>query len=193
MERQASRSLPGLELWLAEHKAHGSAWAIEQEHAGTGTTHFVLYTGAPTSENEGSQAESPAQKLAQIQKRIRSIVEAMEHAIGTHEFEQARLHSDEEIKERENLRLLREQCSVQELRKPLPFLCIEVLRNDDLAEIQSRCDDYLAEGAAEVWLLDPRLKPAYTVNKAAGLREFKGEILQLANPPLELDLRKIFN
>jgi len=41
--------------------------------------------------------------------------------------------------------------------------------------------------------LHPGLKRAYTVTKTDGLREFKGEILQIANPPLEMDLSKIFD
>jgi ATP-dependent Clp protease ATP-binding subunit ClpC len=41
------------------------------------------------------------------QKRIRFIVHRMESAIANHEFEKARFYSDEERKERENLRNLR--------------------------------------------------------------------------------------
>ena len=55
-----------------------------------------------------------------------------------------------------------------------------------------RYDDYIAEGVAQVWLLDPGFKRAYTVTKTDGLRAFKGEILEIANPPLEMDLRRIF-
>jgi hypothetical protein len=40
--------------------------------------------------------------------------------------------------------------------------------------------------------LDPDLKRAYTVTKAEGFREFRGGILQIVNPPLEMDLRTIF-
>jgi len=67
-------------------------------------------------------------------------------------------------------------------------VCIEII-SDDLSEVRKRCDDYIAE----VWLLDPYFKRAYTVTKTAGLREFKGEILQIANPPLEMDLTRIFD
>src|SRR5487761_109089 len=47
--------------------------------------------------------------LADIQKRIKFIVHRMENAIANHEFEKARFYSDEERKERENLRALREK------------------------------------------------------------------------------------
>ena len=75
----------------------------------------------------------------------------------------------------------------------VPLLCIEIIRDDLFSEVRKRCDDYIAEGVIEVWLLDPDLKRAYTVTKTEGLREFKGEILQIANPPLEMDLRRIFH
>jgi len=39
---------------------------------------------------------------------------------------------------------------------------------------------------AEVWLLDPDSKRAYTVTRTEGLREFKSEILA------GIDLRRIF-
>src|SRR6266536_329555 len=42
--------------------------------------------------------------LADIQKRIKFIVHRMENAIANHEFEKARFYSDEERKERENMR-----------------------------------------------------------------------------------------
>src|SRR4029450_10922701 len=48
-------------------------------------------------------------EVADIQKRIKFIVHRMENAIANHEFEKARFYSDEERKERENLRALREK------------------------------------------------------------------------------------
>jgi ATP-dependent Clp protease ATP-binding subunit ClpC len=44
-----------------------------------------------------------------VQKRIKFIVHRMENAIANHEFEKARFYSDEERKERENLRSLRDK------------------------------------------------------------------------------------
>jgi hypothetical protein len=118
----------------------------------------------------------------------------MERAIATHEFEKARFYSDEERKERENLReLMREQVNLEEPPPRVPFLCIEILRDERFCEVQNRCDDYIAEGVTQVWLLDTDLKRAYTVTKAEGFREFKGGILQIASPPLEMDLRRIFD
>src|SRR5258707_11812467 len=113
--------------------------------------------------------------------------------IANHEFEKARFYSDEERKERENLRLLREQFNLEELPPPVPFLCIEIIRDERFSEVQKRCDDYIAEGVTQVWLLDPDFKRAYTVTKTEGLREAKGGMLEIANPPVEMDLTKIFD
>jgi Uma2 family endonuclease len=136
---------------------------------------------------------APAEKLAQIQKRIDFVVEEMERAIANHEFQKARFYSDEERKECETLRLLREQFNLEEPPPRVPLLCIEIIRDERFSEVQKRCDDYIAEGVTEVWLLDPDSKRAYTVTKAEGLREFRGAILQTADPPLEMDLRMIFD
>ena len=48
-------------------------------------------------------------ELTEVQKRIKFIVHRMENAIANHEFEKARFYSDEERKERENLRALRDK------------------------------------------------------------------------------------
>jgi Uma2 family endonuclease len=88
--------------------------------------------------------------------------------------------------------LLREQFNLEEPPPRVPLLCIEIIRDERFSDVQKRCDDYIAEGVTEVWLLDPDSKRAYTVTKAEGLREFRGGILQIANLPLEMDLRTIF-
>src|ERR671926_528645 len=52
--------------------------------------------------------------VADIQKRIKFIVHRMETAIANHEFEKARFYSDEERKERENMRQLREKYNLDD-------------------------------------------------------------------------------
>ena len=49
------------------------------------------------------------EEITEVHKRIKFIVHRMENAIANHEFEKARFYSDEERKERENLRTLREK------------------------------------------------------------------------------------
>jgi ATP-dependent Clp protease ATP-binding subunit ClpC len=53
--------------------------------------------------------KSETAEIVEVKKRIRQHVRALDNAVANHEFDTARLHSDEERKERENLaRLLRE-------------------------------------------------------------------------------------
>jgi Uma2 family endonuclease len=89
--------------------------------------------------------------------------------------------------------LLCEQFHLEEPPPRIPLLCIEIIREQRFSEVQKRCDDFIAEGVTQVWLLDPYVKRAYTVTKAEGLREFRGAVLQIANPTLEMDLRTIFD
>ena len=49
------------------------------------------------------------EEFTEVQKRIKFIVHRMENAIANHEFEKARFYSDEERKERDNLRALRDK------------------------------------------------------------------------------------
>ena len=146
-----------LDQWLAEREARGGIWTVKQETVGKRTTHLAIYAGDQPKEDEDAQDVAPAEKAAQIQKRIDSICERMEHAIANHEFEKARFYSDEERKEREKLRLLREQFNLEEPPR-VPLLSIEIIRDDSFSDVQRRCNDYNAEGVAEVWLLRTRFK-----------------------------------
>jgi Clp amino terminal domain, pathogenicity island component len=188
-----SASFAPLDQWLAEREARGGIWTVKQKGIPSRTIHFAIYAGDQPKESEQGLEMAPAEKLAQILKRIDFIVKGMERAIANHEFEKVRFYSDEERKERENLRALREQFNLDEPPPRVPLLCIEVIRDERFSEVQKRCDHYIAEGVAQVWLLDPNLKRAYTVTKTEGLREFKSGILQMTDPPLEMDLRRIFD
>jgi len=189
--QRGSASIAGLDQWLAEREARGGIWTVQQERIANRTTHFAIYANEPR-DNEKGEDMAPAEKAAQMQTRLDYIVHQLECAIANHEFEKARFYSEEERKERENLRLLREQFQLEEPPPRVPILCIEIIRGERFSEVQKRCDDYIAEGVSQVWLLDPDLKRAYTVTKTEGLREFQGEILRMAYPPLEMDLRRIF-
>jgi ATP-dependent Clp protease ATP-binding subunit ClpC len=61
--------------------------------------------GAAAQLQQGSLPE----EVVEVQKRIRFIVQRMEASIANHEFEKARFYSQEERKERDNLKQLREK------------------------------------------------------------------------------------
>lgn len=187
-----STSIAGLNRWIAQRRAEGGGWIIEQRDRGN-ATHFALYPNVDPKEPGEDRDVPPAEKLAQIQNRIGFIIERMENAIANHEFEKVRFYSDEERKEREHLRELCEQFNLEAPPPRVPLLCIAVIGDDHFSELRQRCDRFIAEGVAEVWLLDPRLKRAHTFTKTHGFREFKGETLQFASPPLEMALGRIFD
>ena len=76
------------------------------------------------------QTTLPAE-VADIQKRIKFIVHRMENAIANHEFEKARFYSDEERKERENLRQLREKYNLDDSSTG-------VVTKDDIEDVVAR-------------------------------------------------------
>lgn len=186
----ATGAMERLRQWLDEREARGGIWTVKS--AGTAKPDFAVYAGDPPRQNEPGQDVTPAEELAQIQNRLFFIGERMEHAIARHQFGEARLCAEEEKKERENLRRLREEFHLEEPTPPVPFLYIEVVRDEPLSRLRKRCEAYMAGGNTQVWLLDPNSKRAYTVTQTEGLREFQGEVLQIAAPPVELDLRRIF-
>jgi Clp amino terminal domain, pathogenicity island component len=185
--------LARLDQWLARREARGGIYIAKQERVANRTSQFAIYALDQPEDNEKDEDLAPAEKLAKIKRRIDLILKRMESAIANHEFEKARFYSDEERKVREDLRLLGEQFDLDKPPPLVPFLCIEIIGDESFSDIQKRCDDCIAEGVTDVWLLDPRSKRAYTATRAEGLREFRGGILQIADPPLEMDLRTIFD
>ena len=69
--------------------------------------------------------------VSEVQKRIKFIVHRMENAIANHEFEKARFYSDEERKERENLRALRDKYNLDDTSTG-------VVTKDDIEDVVAR-------------------------------------------------------
>jgi ATP-dependent Clp protease ATP-binding subunit ClpC len=70
-------------------------------------------------------------EVAEIQKRVKYITHRMETAIANHEFEKARFYSEEERKEKEQLRVLRE-------RLKLDDSTTGVVTREDIEEVVAR-------------------------------------------------------
>jgi ATP-dependent Clp protease ATP-binding subunit ClpC len=70
-------------------------------------------------------------EITEVQKRVKFIVHRMENAIQNHEFEKARFYSDEERKERENLKALREKYHLDETSTG-------VVGREDIEDVVSR-------------------------------------------------------
>src|ERR1700704_6243888 len=76
------------------------------------------------------QASVP-EEVGEVQKRVKFITHRMETAIANHEFEKARFYSEEERKEKENLRGLRE-------RFKLDDASTGIVTREDIEEVVSR-------------------------------------------------------
>ena len=73
-----------------------------------------------------------------------------------------------------------------------PFLCIEVLSKDDsLAQMKERVDDYLSFGVPHVWLIDPRARRAW-VCSGQGTVEAGGTLTTSA-PEIRVSLAEMFD
>jgi ATP-dependent Clp protease ATP-binding subunit ClpC len=70
-------------------------------------------------------------EMIDVQKRIKFVAHRMENAITNHEFEKARFYSDEERKERENLRVLREKYNIDET-------AMGTVTRDDIEDVVAR-------------------------------------------------------
>src|ERR1035441_9636738 len=71
------------------------------------------------------------EEITEVQKRIKFIVHRMDSAIANHEFEKARFYSDEERKERENLRVVRERLKLDDTNTG-------IVTREDIEEVVAR-------------------------------------------------------
>ena len=70
-------------------------------------------------------------EVAEVQKRVKFITHRMETAIANHEFEKARFYSEEERKEKENLRVVREKLKLDDSTTG-------IVTRDDIEEVVGR-------------------------------------------------------
>jgi hypothetical protein len=100
----------------AERRALGWAWYVRftlSEMCGL----IAGAAGAWLERRPASQVASASplglpQELAEAQQRVDANIAAMVHAIANHQFEKARVHSDEERQARQSVRLLREKYGI---------------------------------------------------------------------------------
>ncbi|MBI3679432.1 MAG: Uma2 family endonuclease [Acidobacteria bacterium] len=73
-----------------------------------------------------------------------------------------------------------------------PLACIEILSKDDrMADIEERVEDYLAFGVPHVWILNPYNRKAY-VYTSEGRKEIKDGVLRTENPRIEISIAELF-
>jgi ATP-dependent Clp protease ATP-binding subunit ClpC len=105
--------------------------------------------GASAQLNQGKLPE----EIVEAQKRIRFIEHRMRNAIANHEFEKARFYSDEERRERENLRGLRQTYKLDEN----PGLTV---RREDIEAVVSKLTGLSVAEIRQSRPADPAAPPA---------------------------------
>jgi|ERR1035437_1965428 Uma2 family endonuclease len=73
-----------------------------------------------------------------------------------------------------------------------PLICIEILSKDDsFSSIVDRLDDYISMGVANIWVIDPHKRRAYTYGADGTIEARDGE-LRVANSNIAVPLANIF-
>ena len=73
-----------------------------------------------------------------------------------------------------------------------PVVCIEILsRGDTLADMQERIDDYVTFGVANIWLIDPVSRRAWTAD-ADGIHALDGDAFTIPETPVHIPLADIY-
>jgi Uma2 family endonuclease len=73
-----------------------------------------------------------------------------------------------------------------------PFLCMEILSNEDSATILlEKLEEYATFGVPHIWIFDPRRKKAYSFQEGC-LKDVHGEVIATSNPEIRLPLEEAF-
>jgi ATP-dependent Clp protease ATP-binding subunit ClpC len=88
-----------------ETAVSASRWFLRHRHLPDRAIDLIDEAGARV----GLRCKSEPREIIEIRKRIRLSTRQMENSIANHEFDKARLHSDEERKDRQNLQRLCEE------------------------------------------------------------------------------------
>lgn len=73
-----------------------------------------------------------------------------------------------------------------------PLICIEILSKDDsFSSIVDRLDDYISMGVANIWVIDPHKRRAYTYGADGTIEARDGE-LRVANSNISVPLASVF-
>lgn len=73
-----------------------------------------------------------------------------------------------------------------------PLICIEILSKDDsFSSIVDRLDDYVSMGVANIWVIDPHKRRAYTYGTDGTIEASDGQ-LRVANSNISVPLSSIF-
>ena len=88
--------------------------------------------------------------------------------------------------------VLREDAAHEQIFTAPPLICIEILSKDDsFSSIVDRLDDYVSMGVANIWVVDPHKRRAYTYGADGTIEAIDGE-LRVADSNISIPLASIF-
>jgi Uma2 family endonuclease len=86
--------------------------------------------------------------------------------------------------------LLPDSAPFQPVPDTPPLLCVEVLSPDDrVGELQEKIDDYLGMGVTAIWVINPRLRKAFVIDRGAMLPV---EELTVAGTAIRIPVHEVF-
>jgi hypothetical protein len=72
-----------------------------------------------------------------------------------------------------------------------PLLCIDILGDEPLRDLQERADDYGQLGVRAIWLLDPIKRTGYHGSES-GYKQPDDGILRVEGTPIQINLADVF-
>ena len=110
-------------------------------------------------------------EVAEVQKRVKFITHRMETAIANHEFEKARFYSEEERKEKENLRAVRERLKLDDTNTG-------IVTREDIEDVVARWTGIAVTSIKE----DEQQKLLRIEDRTAQARHQPGQVHYRAGP-----------
>lgn len=87
--------------------------------------------------------------------------------------------------------VLRADAPFEEIVRTPPVLCIEILSpSDRMVDMQDKIDDYIAMGVAGIWVVNPRSRKAFMVDRGALIPV---EELIVEGTEIRIPVREIFS
>jgi len=85
---------------------------------------------------------------------------------------------------------MRSDARFEEIVTTPPLLCVEVLSPDDrMVDMQDKIDDYLAMGVPAIWVVNPRSRKAFVVDRGALIPV---QVLTVAGTEISVSVDQIF-
>ncbi len=129
---------------------------------------------------------------AKLQTLIAFLFTANEDDWGTDAIVEQRIRVNSSRVRVCDIAILRADTPHEPVTATPPLLCIEIMSPEDrLSRAKLVLADYFAMGVANIWLIDPIRRAAYTFG-AAGLQEADLTNLNVAGTPIRVDLTAAF-